>query len=644
MDVRIDPQKPPFSLRLDDVPFRDVLPEWCVEDLTQDFEAECRWRYSSPDGATCICLESRTLPDFRAAEWVLHFHNHGLDDGPRISDVNVVDWTLPVHKSAEVTVHHANGSRCRVDDFLPQETALHEDAVLAFSPIGGRSSDGALPFMSVDAVGRGIVLAIGWSGQWKAVLTKSADGVRIRAGMETFDAHLRPGETVRTPRILLLPWTGEGPEAGTNLLRRVLLEHYVPRDDNGPALPPTSHNRQLVYYLTGDAGEADHLRAIQRAEEIGLELFWTDALWYGNGGEWWEEVGTWDVRTDRFPNGLKPIADAAHAAGMRYMLWFEPERVRVDSKIAREHPEYLLSESADSENLLLDLGNDDARTYMTNLISSFITDTGIDIYRQDCNIEPLPYWQAADEPDRRGFTEARHIAGLYRMWDELRERHAGLLIDNCASGGRRIDLETTSRSFPLWRSDYTDAGAANEGYRMQIGGQCQTAGLSRWVPLHAASAWGLDAYSYRSCVSTGVCLYKDILAADFDVTVARACMEELERIRPLMLGDLYHLAPLTTAGHDWCAYQFHREDMDAGFVMFLRRHESPYETFHAPLRGICQAARYEYFEVGRMAHWHEEGRDLGRVGQVVFGSDLVRYRAKIMEKPGSLLLEYRPAK
>jgi hypothetical protein len=39
------------------------------------------------------------------------------------------------------------------------------------------------------------------------------------------------------------------------------------------------------------------------------------------------------------------------------------------------------------------------------------------------------------------------------MWDELRQRHPKLTIDNCASGGRRIDLETCSRSYPLWRSD-----------------------------------------------------------------------------------------------------------------------------------------------------------------------------------------------
>ena len=47
----------------------------------------------------------------------------------------------------------------------------------------------------------------------------------------------------------------------------------------------------------------------------------------------------------------------------------------------------------------------------------------------------------------------RYIEGLYEMWDELRAKNPGLVIDNCASGGRRIDLEAISRSVALWQSD-----------------------------------------------------------------------------------------------------------------------------------------------------------------------------------------------
>ena len=77
-----------------------------------------------------------------------------------------------------------------------------------------------------------------------------------------------------------------------------------------------------------------------------------------------------------------------------------------------------------------------------------------DYYRQDFNMQPDIYWAANDEPGRTGMKEIRHIEGLYYFWDYLLSRFPNLLIDNCASGGRRIDWETIGRSAPLWRSDY----------------------------------------------------------------------------------------------------------------------------------------------------------------------------------------------
>src|SRR5512136_3398137 len=114
-----------------------------------------------------------------------------------------------------------------------------------------------------------------------------------------------------------------------------------------------------------------------------------------------------------------------------------------------------------------------------------IEEVGIDVYRQDFNMEPLRYWQEADEPERVGMHEIRHVEGLYALWDELRARHPGLAIDNCASGGRRIDLETVSRSYALWRSDFQDIGVLNLPNPLgtsAIASQVQTIGLGLYVP------------------------------------------------------------------------------------------------------------------------------------------------------------------
>jgi alpha-galactosidase len=365
---------------------------------------------------------------------------------------------------------------------------------------------------------------------------------------------------------------------------------------------------------------------------LGIEAYWLDACWYGTGREWWQEVGNWTVRRSAFPDGLAPLGKAAHERGMRFVLWFEPERVRPDTAVAREHPEFLLRCPAQPDNHLFNLGDPSARGYMADLLVGVIAESGVDVYRQDFNFDPLPYWQAADAPDRVGISEIRHTEGLYALWDELRARRPGLLIDNCASGGRRLDLETISRSFPLWRSDFSDVGGPAHGPLLQIADQIQTAGLSLWVPLHTAAVWTFTPYDFRSAMAAGVVPYCSIQTPEFPAAAARAAIAELKSLRPFYRGDFHLLLPLTSCTHDWCAYQYHRPDMGAGFAVFFRRHESPFPTAEVRLRGLEPRARYAV----SLAEGFEPPPETERRGE-----DLERLSVDLRQAPGSVLLRYR---
>ena len=103
---------------------------------------------------------------------------------------------------------------------------------------------------------------------------------------------------------------------------------------------------------------------------------------------------------------------------------------------------------------LLDLSDEDCRSMLTELVSGLIDQYEIGIYREDFNISPLDFWQIDDPDERKGATENHYLQGHLAFWDELLDRHPGLMIDSCASGGRRNDLETMRRSVPLHYSDY----------------------------------------------------------------------------------------------------------------------------------------------------------------------------------------------
>lgn len=624
---------PPLSFKYDGQLLTGTTPGWIRKETTEATSGG-RIRHCSitdPKTSLCVTAHVRTFDAFSAVDWVLEFENKGVQDTPIIEGILPLDGTWSATPEQNIRLHHAAGSLGRMDDFLSLTDEIRPGQKIVLASVGGRSSNGNLPFMNLQQAGKGVVLAIGWSGQWCAVFERSPETLHISAGMERTHLRLHPSEKIRTPRMLMIDWNGDDHIRGNNLLRRIILAHYTPRIKEEIVLPPVSHNTMSCFYFTNVVSEEGELEAIAHGAGLGVEAYWLDACWYGSGTGWAQEVGNWDVNRNRFPRGLKPLGDAAHKAGMTFVLWFEPQRVQEGTIIDREHPQYLLRKGG---CMLFNLGLPEARNYMTDLLSKAISEFGVDVYRQDHNFDPLPYWQAADAHDRVGMTEIRHIEGLYAMWDELRRRHPGLAIDNCASGGRQIDLETTTRSFPLWRSDFSDVGGLKYGRGLQIGDQSQTAGLSRWVPLHTAAVYTFNPYDFRSAMSAGVALYSDIRKADFPTEDAKRAIAELKRLRPFFLGDFYPLLPLTIAAHDWCAYQFDRPDINAGFALFLRRHESPFPTMEVELKGIAAKAVYL---VGTTTTFDEPLR------KRMTGSQLEKMIITISEKPGSLLLLYAKA-
>ena len=87
-------------------------------------------------------------------------------------------------------------------------------------------------------------------------------------------------------------------------------------------------------------------------------------------------------------------------------------------------------------NALLNLGDPEARGYITDYISSAIDAFGLSVFRTDYNIQPLALFLGPPYPDdatRRGSLEAKYVDGLYTFWDTVRHRNGGILVDNCAS-------------------------------------------------------------------------------------------------------------------------------------------------------------------------------------------------------------------
>ena len=110
-----------------------------------------------------------------------------------------------------------------------------------------------------------------------------------------------------------------------------------------------------------------------------------------------------EVRT---PLTVVPFWNHARAKGVKTIVWFEPERVQGDTWLAENHPEWILGGARGG---LLNLVNPEAHRWLTGHIDRLITEQGVDLYRQDFNIDPLSFWQKNDAEDRQGITENHHV-------------------------------------------------------------------------------------------------------------------------------------------------------------------------------------------------------------------------------------------
>ena len=634
----------PFSFVYGGTHSSEFLHEWTAE-LSQERPGDGRLNrtltLSDPGTGLELRVDRTIYTDSPGVEWTIRFTNTGNEDTPVLEEVRALDVAVAPGLGSAPVLHRLKGSSFKVDDWMPLADSVEAGGRIEFAPAEGKSSLGACPFFNVDWGEGGVIAAVGWSGQWVAAVEHDeGGGLRIQAGQQTLRTRLHPGETLRGPRIMQLYWRGGDELRACNLFRQTMLKHIVPKIDGETITPPIAHLSTSFYELN-DSTEETVLSHLEAIEGLGFEFFWLDAYWTRGGFP--QGMGNYGFPLeraeppDRFPRGVRPVSDAAHEAGMGFLLWFEPERVAGGTHIARENPEWVISPGGDGAGLF-NLGIPEAREYMTRYLSAVIEAYDIDCLRIDFNINPLPFWTHADggDTDRAGMTEARYVEEHYRMWDDLLAAHPRLFIDNCASGGMRIDLETCSRSIPLWRTDATIPPLMppdQDFEQAALQNQFITGALSRYVPFSVSGNMGATPYLFRSGCNGGISFCEDCRPDDYPRELLAKGIAEAKRLRKYAFGNLYPLSELTLSAKDWCVLQYHRPNDGDGMVIAFRRHQSPYSGYDCELFEIDPKATYRVTE----AHTYEHSNP-----RRMKGAALQRLSLAVSGRPGSVVVEYTP--
>lgn len=535
----------------------------------------------------------------------------------------------------------ATGNDCSVDAFQyissgGPSTVNDADPRITYvsKSINSTNIVNGWPYFNIDFEGSGLICALGWPGQW-GFETKRVDPstLNLRGAMTLADnaglnteidslglanLWLEAGESIRTPLVVLLPWTASDWISSQNLWRLWMVRYHMPRVGGGKVrtLCPTQANDYFPNIVNAASDELNWMNAYgtnsATAGTGGVhDHWWIDAGWYGM--DWWNSVGTWTPDPQRFPDGLKPVTDRARALGMAAIVWFEPERVMPNTDIANQHPSWLLSPPIGDPGgvaKLFNFGNPDALAWAIDFFSDIITKQGIDFYREDFNIRPLGFWRNADKPDRQGLTQALYVKGHLDFWAGLKEAHPDVPIDTCASGGRRLDVETLGYAVNLLRSDRVLDATSNQSHVW---------GISRWVPVSGGGVRMVggsdDTYNARAAMGASYHLALDVASDNPPWDQLKTMASEWRSVSHHYLEDFYPLTHYSTSDFRWMAWQFGTPA--SGVVQAFRRPASNVASQALLLFGLESGRTYELHDHLSGRRWRQSGRSLTTRGVAV---------------------------
>ncbi|HWD82295.1 MAG TPA: alpha-galactosidase, partial [Kribbella sp.] len=313
-----------------------------------------------------------------------------------------------------------------------------------------------LPVGVVDHYGAGWSFQIEHNGGWLWQLGEVPGGLYLALFGPTDEQHgwqleLLPGETFESvPAALALEY--DGPVDALTAFRR--------------ASRPADHRRDLPVvfndYMNTVMGDptAELLHPlVDAAAAAGAEYFVIDAGWYADNGDWWDAVGEWQPSARRFPGGIGAVLDHIRERGMVPGLWLEPEVVGTNSPMALKLPDAAFLQRdgvrvVEHGRYHLDLSSAAAVEHLDEVVDRLVNDLGVGYFKFDYNIRAGVGSDSVAAGAGHGLL--RHNLAYLQWVDSLRQRHPGLMLENCASGGMRQDFATVSRFDLQSTSDQED--------------------------------------------------------------------------------------------------------------------------------------------------------------------------------------------
>lgn len=305
-----------------------------------------------------------------------------------------------------------------------------------------------------------------WSGNFKMTVATHGNkfhnlvcGINETASRYT----LGKGESFTTPKLAVV-FSKEGKGGvSRNYHRWARHNGMIYR---GEELRKTLLNSWEGVYL--NVNQKGMIEMMDGVKALGGELFVMDDGWFG--GKYKRSVddcalGDWVTDREKLPEGVPALAKAAADRGIKWGIWIEPEMINTKSELYEKHPDWVICHpdrkpicGRGGTQMILDMSNPKVQDFVFNVVDNIMKETPDTYYiKWDCNAEVTTFGSSYLTADRQSHLYVDYHLGLIKTLERIRAKYPDLVIQNCASGGGRVNYGLMPYFDEFWTSDNTDA-------------------------------------------------------------------------------------------------------------------------------------------------------------------------------------------
>ena len=462
---------------------------------------------------------------------------------------------------------------------------------MRFGQIGSMPVRGYFPFAAVEDTAHGVLWGaqLALASSWQMEVTRIDNGLGISGGIADREfGHwtkiVPAGKSFSTPEAILSVCCGD---VDTLCSRLVRAQETAPTADSEEL--PIIFNE---YCTTWGNPTIENIQKIaERLDGSGIKYLVIDCGWYRREEiGWWNCIGDWEYSKTLFPNGIQEAVDIIRAHGMIPGIWFEFEGVGCDAA-AFDMTAHLLKRDGvpitTGSRRFWDMQDLWVQEYLTARVIQFLKQYGFGYLKVDYNDN---IGIGCDGAESQGEALRQKVLATQTFFQKIRANLPELVIENCSSGGHRLEPSMMALC------DMASFSDAHECVQIPvIAANVQRAVLpwksQIWAVLHKEDTLQRTYYSIVNTFLGRMCLSGDIgeLSAEQWAAVQDG-IRFYERVKPLIRhGVSRRYGPEQKSYNHPAGWQAVAQIRNGQALVVFHAFAQPPETITLPIGGKIAA-------------------------------------------------------